>query len=98
MLKAGFKLREVERALPYLTSHTKKFLINCIVMPYINYCSEIWSSANRACLKRLEKQFNASQSQQGKNCDQKEIRFLENMQKNMALMTFKEINDLTPVY
>ena len=96
--KAGVKLRKIERALPHLTSHTKKLLINSLVMPYFNYCSEVWSSASKTCLKRLARQFKKSQDLRGKNCDQRENSLLENIQKNIAIMTFKSLNDLTPVY
>ena len=96
--KAGVKLRRTERALPYLTSHTKKLLINSLVMLYFNYSSEVWSSASRTCLKRLGRKFKISHDLQGKDCDQGETRLLENIQKNIAIMTFKSLNDLTPVY
>ena len=59
--KTGIKLRKIERVLPYLTSHTKKILINSLVMPYFNYCSEVWSSASKTCLKRFAIQFKKSQ-------------------------------------
>ena len=39
-----------------------------------------------------------NQNLRGKNCDQRENSLLENIQKNIAIMTFKSLNDLTPVY
>ena len=32
------------------------------------------------------------------NCKQREIRLLKNIQKNIAIVTFKSLHDLTPVY
>ena len=75
-----------------------KLLINSLVLPYFNYCSEVWSSASKTCLKRLARQFKKSQDLRGKTCDQKENSLLENIKKNIAIMTFKGLNDLTPVY
>ena len=34
----------------------------------------------------------------GKDCNQWETRLLENVQKNIAIMTFKNLNDLTLMY
>ena len=96
--KAGVKLRKIERALPHLTSHTKKLLTNSLVMPYANYCSEVWPSASKTCMKRLARQFKRAQELRGKNCNQCENSVLDSIQKNMAIMTFKSLSDLTPVY
>ena len=96
--KAGVKLRKIERALPHLTFHTKKLLINSLVMPYFNYCSEVWSSSSKTCLKRLARQFKKSQDLRGEKCDQRENSLVENIQKKIAIMTYKCLNDLTPVY
>ena len=96
--KAGVKLRKIESALPYLTSHTKNLLTISLVMPYFNYCSEVWSSASKTCVKRVARQFKKSQELRGKNCDQSENNLLESIQKNIAIMTFKSLNDLTTVY
>ena len=96
--KAGVKLRKIERALPHLTVHTKKLLINSLVMPYFNYCSEVWSSSSKTCLERLARQFKKSQDLRGDKCDQRENSLVENIQKKIAIMTYKSLNDLTPVY
>ena len=46
---------------------------------------------------RLARQFKKSQDLRGRNCNQKENSLLENIQKNIAIMTFKSLNNLTPV-
>ena len=89
---------EGQRALPHLTSHTKKLLINSLVMPYFSYCSEDWSSARKTCLKRFAKQFKRSPELRGVNCAQRENSLDEIIQKNIAIMMFKSLNGLTPVY
>ena len=96
--KVGVKLRKIERALPHLTFHTKKLLINSLVMPYFSYCSEVWSSSSKTCLKRLARQFKKSQDLRGEKCDQRENSLVENIQKKIAIMTYKCLNDVTPVY
>ena len=96
--KAAVKLRKIEKAPPILRSRTKKLLIDSLVMPYCNYCGEDWSSASKTCLKRFAKQFKRSQELRGINCDQRENSLHENIQKNIAIMIFKSLNDLPPVY
>ena len=49
------KLGKIERALPFLTAETKKLLLNALVTLYIDYCSEIWSSASNSNLARIER-------------------------------------------
>ena len=53
--KLRTKLGKIERALPHLTAETKKLLLNTLITPYIDYCSEIWSSASNSNLARIEK-------------------------------------------
>ena len=102
MLKERMQKRasncEGQRALPHLTSHTKKLLIDSLVMPYCNYCGEVWSSASKTCFKRFAKQFKRSPELRGINCDQRENSLHENLQKKIAITIFKSLNDLTPVY
>ena len=51
--KVNFKLRKIKSVASFLTSHTKKLLVNALVMPYFHYCSPAWSSAARKVDKKV---------------------------------------------
>ena len=53
--KLSTKRCKRQGALPFLTAETKKFLLNTLITPYIDYCSEIWSSASNSHLARIER-------------------------------------------
>ena len=39
----------------FLTPHTKKLLVNALVMPYFHYCSPAWSNAAPFRLSKINK-------------------------------------------
>ena len=49
------KYSKIKAIASSLTPHTKKLLINALVMPYLNYCSPAWASATQGRLRKLEK-------------------------------------------
>ena len=51
--KVNFKLHKIKSVASFLTSHTKKLLVNALVMPYFHYCSPAWSSAARKVDKKV---------------------------------------------
>ena len=52
--KILFKYSKIKAFASSLTPHTKKLLINALVMPYLNYCSSAWASATQGRLGKLE--------------------------------------------
>ena len=53
--KVNFKLGKIKTVASFLTSHTKKLLVNALVMPYFHYCSPAWSSAAPFRLHKVDK-------------------------------------------
>ena len=53
--KVNFKLGKIKSVASFLTSHTKKLLVNALVMPYFHYCSLAWSSAAPFRLRKVDK-------------------------------------------
>ena len=53
--KILFKYSKIKAIASSLTPHTKKLLINALVLPYLNYCSSAWASATQGRLGKLEK-------------------------------------------
>ena len=51
--KVNFKLRKIKSVASFLTSHTKKLLVNALVMPYFHYCSPDLASAARKVDKKV---------------------------------------------
>ena len=91
------KLCKIERTLPYLTAETKKLLLNMLITPYIDYCSEIWSSASNSNLARIERLYQRALSILSPGVD-RETFLRERLHSNIAIMTFKSTNDLAPIY
>ena len=58
--KMLFKYSKIKAIASSLTPHTKKLLINALVMPYLNYCSSAWASATQGRLGKLEKRLKMS--------------------------------------
>ena len=52
--KASFKLGKIKAIPSFLTPHTKKMLVNALVMPYFHYCSPAWSNAAPFRLGRMD--------------------------------------------
>ena len=55
------RLDKITRVLPYLNQETKTLLLNSLVFPYFDYCSEAWSSATRSNLKGIDRLYDKAQ-------------------------------------
>ena len=53
--KASLKLGKIKAIASFLTPHTKKLLVNALVMPYFHYCSPAWSNAAPFRLSKINK-------------------------------------------
>ena len=53
--KVSLKLTKRKFVDPFLTGHTKKSIINPLVMPYLHYCSLAWASAVPSWLNHVDK-------------------------------------------
>ena len=53
--KANLKLGKIKAIESFLTPHTKKLLVNALVMPYFHYCSPAWSNAAPFRLSKINK-------------------------------------------
>ena len=95
--KLRTKLGKIERALPYLTAETKKLLLNTLITPYIDYCSEIWSSGSNSNLARIERLYQMALSVLSPGVDS-ETSLRDRLHRNIATMTFKSTNGLAPIY
>ena len=91
------KLGKIERALPFLTVETKKLLLNTLVTPYIDYCSEIWSSASNSNLARIERLYQRVLSILSPEVES-ETSLRDRLHRNIAIMTFKSTNGMAPIY
>ena len=78
-----------------LTPHTKKLLINALVMPYLNYCSSAWASATQGRLGKLEKRLKNVHSFLGK---ESYFCLKDLLNKNDAILVFKAMNHIAPDY
>ena len=91
------KLGKIERALPFLTAETKKLLLNTLIIPYTDYCSEIWSSASNSNLARIERLYQRALLILSPGVE-RETSLRDRLHRNIAIMTFKSTNGLTPIY
>ena len=95
--KLHTKLGKIERALPYLTAETKKLLLNTLITPYIDYCSEIWRSPSNSKLARIERLYQRALSILSPGIDG-ETSLRDRLHRNIAIMTFKSTNGLALIY
>ena len=93
--KVNFKLGKIKSVASFLTSHTKKLLVNALVMPYFHYCSPAWSSAAPFRLRKVDKKVVGASNFLGWK-DNYSIYNVIN--KDMSLLIFKALNNLAPNY
>ena len=93
--KILFKYSKIKAIASSLTLHTKKLLINALVMPYLNYCSSAWASATQGRLGKLEKRLKNVHSFLGKESS---FCLKDLLNKNDATLVFKAMNDIAPDY
>ena len=89
--KVNFKLGKIKSVASFLTSHTKKLLVNALVMPYFHYCSPAWSSAAR----KVDKKVVDASIFLGRK-DNYSIYNVIN--KDMSLLIFKALNNIATNY
>ena len=93
--KILFKYSKIKAIASSLTPHTKKLLINALVMPYLNYCSSAWASATQGRLGKLEKRLKNVHSFLGKESS---FCLKDLLNKNDAILVFKAMNHIAPDY
>ena len=91
--KAYLSIHKIKRISNLIDVHTKKLLLNALVMPHINYCCSSWSSMSASNSKKFESLM--------KNIDKihplnRTFKQVSNF--NKSIMTFKAINNIAPDY
>ena len=84
------------RASPFLSKHCRTLLVNSLVMPYFDYCTEAWSSAIFISLRRLSNLYNKSLKMKEKS-PKDPASLQERFTRSTALM-FECLNGLAPDY
>ena len=93
--KISMKIGKIKRSMPFLSKTTRKLLVNAIVMPHFDYCCEAWSSASNTSLKRPGRLYNKA-TKLASNEDR--VSLQDRLDKNVAILTFKCLNNLAPLY
>ena len=93
--KAQFKMSKIKSIAQFLTDHTKKVLINALVMPYFHYCTAAWSNAAPFRLNKLEKRIVEASNFLGREAHYSINDLIE---KEISILTFKALNGLAPDY
>ena len=86
-----------EHPLPFLTTETKQLLSNTLIMPYLDYCCESWSSATEGRLERLEQWYRRA-IELGNPEGTAEVSLKNRIHRNISIMTFECVNNLAPPY
>ena len=95
--KISLKLKKIQRASPFLSKHCRTLLVNSLIMPYFDYCSEAWSSASFTSLRRLSNLYNKALKMKEKS-PKDPASLQERFKRNTAIMMFKCLNGLAPDY
>ena len=93
--KVNFKLGKIKSVASFLTSHTKKLLVDALVMPYFHYCSPAWSSAAPFRLRKVDKKVVDASNFLGRKVNYSIYNVIN---KDMSLLIFKALNNLAPNY
>ena len=91
------KLNRIESALLYQTNDTKNLLFNSLILPHIDYCSDVCSSNSNAYLEKLASIYNRS-VQMLSGVNEEHCNLNTRLEENMLKMMFKIINKTSPVY
>jgi hypothetical protein len=92
--KGYSKLKKIKYLAPSLTPETKTLLINTLVLPYINYCSLLWSTSSKTEILKVQKLLDrALIFSQARERPIEDIFHL-----HTSLLTFKCLHNLCPVY
>jgi hypothetical protein len=92
--KAYNKFIQIRSLVNTLTPETKTLLVNCLVLPYLNYCSTVWGSASSTVLKKLEKLHQKST----KLANKPPLTFSNQLLFNKSIFAFQIINNIAPSY
>ena len=95
--KINLKLKKIQRTSPFLSKHCRTLLVNSLVMPYFDYCSEAWSSASFTSLRGLSNLYNKALKMKEKS-PKDPASLQERFKRNTAIMMFKCLNGLAPDY
>ena len=76
-------------------THTKKLLVNALVMPYFHYCSPAWSNAAPFRLSKINKKVVDASVFLGREDNYSIYNMLD---KDISLLTFKALNNIAPNY
>ena len=93
--KASLKLGTIKAIASFLTPHTKKLLVNALVMPYFHYCSPAWSNAAPFRLSKINKKVVDASVFLGREDNYSIYNMLD---KDISLLTFKALNNIAPNY
>ena len=93
--KASLKLGKIKAIASFLTPHTKKLLVNALVMPYFHYCSPAWSNAAPFRLSKINKNVVDASVFLGREDNYSIYNMLD---KDISLLTFKALNNIAPNY
>ena len=93
--KANLKLGKIKAIASFLTPHTKKLLVNALVMPYFHYCSPAWSNAAPFRLSKINKKVVDASVFLGREDNYSIYNMLD---KDISLLTFKALNNIAPNY
>jgi hypothetical protein len=94
-IKTNLKLSKIKSVASVLTDHTKKLLVNALVMPYFHYCSPAWSNAAPFRLQRLNKRVVAASNFLGRKEDYTLKQLLD---KDLSVLIFKALHEISPEY
>lgn len=93
--KINFRLAKIRPLARFLRPADINMLIRAFVFPYIHYCSTTWSSASPHLLNKIQSTVNKTQF----FCKGIEpINVEQRLHLDMAILTFKSLNNLTPDY
>ena len=93
--KASLKLGKIKAIASFLTPHTKKMLVNALVMPYFHYCSPAWSNAAPFRLIKINKKVVDASVFLGREDNYSIYNLLD---KDISLLTFKTLNNIALNY
>ena len=87
-----FKLGKIKAVASFLTSHTKKLLVNTLVVLCFHYCFPAWSSAAPFWLHKVDKKVVDAFNFLGRKTTTLFTMYIIN--KDMSLLIFKALNNL----
>ena len=93
--KINCKLYKIRPLAKFLDPVDINMLIRSFIFPYIHYCSSTWASAAPHLINKIQATVNKTQFF-CKNIN--EIKVCQRLDLDIAILTFKALNNLTPIY